>query len=204
MKISVILNDPVIKTRAHGDMQTFKDGLQPFLYVSREGTILAQAQSARPTSHSRKMTFFHEMDTLISRDKGQSYQLYKFEENKEDPFFEGGMTQLSDGSFYALDTYVVQEDEARDDWGVGEVWISRDDLRTFEGPLEATFHIPKINFNIKDDGGNPHPAARLHRSVLEMPDGTMLLTMYPVFKGDAAPAGYMPSMTKSRTILPSS
>jgi len=201
MKMSAILNDPAIKTFAHGDMQTFPAGLQPFLFVSGEGTVLAQLQSARPPRRLRKMSYFQEIDTIISRDGGRSYHLVRLDQEREEPYFEGGMAQLSDGTIYALDTYVLQEDETVDDWGAGEVWMSRDDLRTFEPPQKATFHIPKLKFDLYDDGGNPHRAARLHRTVLELPDGTMLLTMYPVFKGDVAPAGYEPKMTKSRVIL---
>lgn len=202
MNMKIIKNDPCIKTIAHGDMKTFEDGLQPYLYVSREGTLMAQAQTARPTKGSRKMNYHAQQDTLISRDGGLSYQLYKFESVEDDPFFEGGMIQLSDGSFYGLDTYVVPTDDERDDWGEGEAWVSRDDLKTFEGPFKPTFHIPKVDFNSsRDDGGNPHRAARLHRTILELPDGSMLLTAYLIFKGDIAPAGYCPTMIKMRVVI---
>ena len=201
MEMTVVLNDPSIITTAHGDMKTFADGLQPFLYVSKEGTIMAQAQSTRPTKRTRKMNYHSQQDTLISRDGGKNYHKYTFTEGEDDPYFEGGMTQLNDGSFYGLDTYVVPEDEPREGWGVGEAWISKDDLRTFEGPVKTTWHIPKINFDAKDDGGHPHAAGRLHRSIIELADGTMLTTMYAVFKGDVAPCGYCPAMMKQRSFV---
>lgn len=202
MKMSVVLNDPAIVTRAHGDMKTFSDGLQPFLYASREGTLLAQGQTTRPTKHTRRMNYHSQQDTLISRDGGKTYQLFTFVPGQDDPFFEGGMTQLADGAFFGMDTYIVPEEAGRDGWGEGEAWISRDDLRTFEGPIKTTFHIPKIDFySSRDDGGGPHTAARLHRSILELPDGTMLATLYCIFKGDCAPCGYTPSMMKMRVVV---
>ncbi|MEO5803225.1 MAG: sialidase family protein, partial [Verrucomicrobiota bacterium] len=51
------------------------------------------------------------------------------------------------------------------------------------------------------DGGHPHDAQRLHRRILEMPNGDLITTFYGQLFGDNTPSTYMPSMMTARTIL---
>ncbi|GAG95174.1 unnamed protein product, partial [marine sediment metagenome] len=113
---------------------------------------------------------------------------------------EGGMVQLGDGTIVALDTYVVPSDTQG--VGTGEVWTSTNDWRTVEGPREVSFELPRVDYDAStDDGGHSHRAARLHRSLLELPGGDLLTTMYTWFAEDKAPCAYMPSMLKTRALL---
>ena len=64
------------------------------------------------------------------------------------------------------------------------------------------FHIPGVDYSAsKDDGGHEHRAIRLHRSVIELPNGDLLATAYGCFKGDTIPCPYQPNMKKQRSIL---
>ena len=142
--------------------------------------------------------------TVISRDGGESWQKLSHNENEDEVNIEGGAVELKDGTILALDTYVMQSAD-KNGHGVGELWTSTDDYKSLQGPFDVDFDIPEVLFDAsKDDGGHPHDAARLHRSIIELPDGTLLTTMYTWFEKDTAPSSYMPSMLKTRTIIISS
>jgi hypothetical protein len=70
------------------------------------------------------------------------------------------------------------------------------------GPQDASFALPGIDFYAStDDGGRPHIAERLHRRILELPNGDLLATLYGTMKGDRTPCAYRPTMMKSRVML---
>jgi hypothetical protein len=82
------------------------------------------------------------------------------------------------------------------------MYTSNDDWHTLQGPIEINFNIPNADFyNSSDDGGRPHTAMRLHRRVLELPNGDLLTTIYGWQKGDNEPSGYTPTMKKTRVML---
>ncbi|MEO6933016.1 MAG: sialidase family protein, partial [Chitinophagaceae bacterium] len=84
----------------------------------------------------------------------------------------------------------------------GLMYTSRDDWHTLQGPVEINFHIPNADFwNSSDDFGRPHTAMRLHRRVLELPNGDLLTNIYGWQKGDNEPSGYTPTMMKTRVML---
>jgi hypothetical protein len=113
---------------------------------------------------------------------------------------EGGAIQLRDGIILALDTYITPGANP-DRGGVGQRYRSSDDWRTLDGPTEAAFDLPGINFyGSTDDGGRPHAAQRLHRRIIEMPNGDLLTTLYGLMKGDDTPCTYMPRMKKTRVM----
>jgi hypothetical protein len=71
--------------------------------------------------------------------------------------------------------------------------------------MDVPFDLPDVVFGLsKDDGGHPHDAQRVHRRILELPNGHLLATFYGWITGDNTPSTYMPSMIKSRTMLVSS
>jgi hypothetical protein len=107
---------------------------------------------------------------------------------------------LRDGTILSLDTYITPG--PRDNLGLGQLYTSNDDWKTLSGPETVTFDLPHINFRAsKDDGGHPHEAQRLHRRMLELPNGHLLVTLYGHLHGDATPATYQPLMIKSRVML---
>jgi hypothetical protein len=64
------------------------------------------------------------------------------------------------------------------------------------------FDLPNVNFDgSSDDGGRPHNAQRLHRRIIEMPNGDLLTTFYGWLKGDNSPSTYRPTMIRTRMML---
>jgi hypothetical protein len=113
---------------------------------------------------------------------------------------EGGIIQLRDGTILSLDTYITPGERPNE--GIGQLYTSTDDWRTVQGPIDAMFDLPDINFyGSTDDGGRPHAAQRLHRRILELPGGDLLCTFYGWLKGDSTPCPYMPRMIKSRVMM---
>ena len=99
-----------------------------------------------------------------------------------------------------LDMFVVPS--IQPDHGAGELWKSHDELRTLEGPLSVDFFLPRVKWDgSTDDMGQPERDAAQHRSLIEMPNGDLLTTMYTWFAGDTAPSGYLSSMMKTRVVL---
>jgi len=100
-----------------------------------------------------------------------------------------------------FDTFIMQS-PVKPDHGVGEVWKSKDDLHTVEGPIDVDLNLPGLKWNgSTNDFGKPFSSARAHRSVIELPNGDLLLLVYTRFQSDTAPSSYMPTMLKSRVIV---
>jgi hypothetical protein len=177
------------------------DGRQPFLFLSAKGTLFCQAQlTAAPFHSKKKQVYLIRIGSAISRDGGRTWKRWTHQENHDDVNIEGGAVQCADGTIVLLDTFVMQG--SKPGHGVGEVWKSHDDLRTVEGPFWVDFSLPHIVWSgSSNDVGISEASARVHRSVLELPGGDLITTMYCRFEGDTAPSGYMPTMLKSRTII---
>lgn len=198
-KASTILQDARIHTEISEENVILSKGLQPFMFKTTAETLIVQAQLPEKPYGTRKMVYPYKIETVISRDGGKKWETFKHLIEKDEIFIEGGITQLKDGTILALDTYVVQSDQG--DYGIGELATSKDDWRTLK-ISPAVFEMTNLDIaSRKDDGGDDHEAARLHRSLLELPDGDLLVTMYSWFYGDDLPVEYMPVMKKARTIL---
>jgi hypothetical protein len=175
-------------------------GLQPFLLATREGTLILQVQSPHPPFNTPRMHYPYAMWTALSRDGGKTWIRQPLKPGDNGLNTEGGTIQLRDGTILGLDTYVTPG--AREGVGLGHLYTSRDDWRTLSGPEEITFELPNVNFRAsKDDGGHPHEAQRLHRRIVELPNGDLLTTLYGQFHGDHTPATYQPLMMKARVML---
>ncbi len=177
------------------------DGRQPYLFCSAQGTLFCQAQETKPPFRTKdKQVYLMRIDSAISRDGGKSWSRWTHQADHDDVNIEGGMAQLRDGTILALDTFVMEGKTPGH--GIGEIWKSHDDLRTWEGPFWVDFKLPHIAWSgSTNDIGQHEASARVHRSLLELPNGDLLTTMYCRFDGDTAPAAYMPTMLKSRTII---
>lgn len=185
-----------------GEGRQIMKGVQPFLYDAGNGVLLVQSQlSLRPLGNRRRINHYPwRFGSRISRDFGEHWQDLVIRPDVDPPFLEGGGLLRGDGRFLLLDTYITPT--ANPDEGEGDLWISRDAWRTFEDPVPIKFRIPGVNFDAsKDDGGHEHRAIRLHRSLLELPNGDLLASAYGCFKGDNTPCPYQPKMMKSRCIL---
>ncbi|MBI5693278.1 MAG: exo-alpha-sialidase [Verrucomicrobia bacterium] len=174
-------------------------GLQPSMVFLRSGDIVVQAQVPEPPFPSERMHYFSAMGTVVSRDGGKTWTRLPLRPGDNGVNLEGGITQLRDGTIVALDTYIVPRENP--EVGIGHLYVSRDDWRTVEGPLEAVFALPGADYPSSDDGGRPHRAQRLHRRILELPGGDLLTTYYGWLKGDRTPSTYEPRMIKTRAML---
>ena len=115
---------------------------------------------------SERIRFHWRIASYLSRDLGATWQATPQLAGRNELYMEGGAVELSDGTFLQLDTYITP---GKLGWGKGLMLISRDDMQTYEGPIEINVELPDVDFDGKDDGGNPHVAIRFHRRVLELP-----------------------------------
>jgi hypothetical protein len=175
-------------------------GLQPSMLCTTSGTLVVQAQVPEKTFPSSRMVYFNAMETVVSRDGGQSWTKIPLKPGDNGLNMEGGAVQLRDGTILALDTYIMPS--TRPGEGIGQLYTSTNDWRTLEGPKDVTFELPGADFYAStDDGGRPHNAQRLHRRILELPSGHLLTTVYGWLNGDKTPCTYAPRMKKTRVML---
>lgn len=198
---TAIHDDGSIAVRV-GKSREVMHGVQPFLYVAGKGSMLVQSQlSEKPVGNRRRINHYQwQFGSRVSYDYGEHWKDFVVDADLDEPFLEGGGLHRPDGTTLLLDTYITPT--ANPDEGIGDLWISRDAFRTVEKPVPMRFHIPGVDFNAtKDDGGREHHALRLHRSLLELPNGDLMATAYGCFKGDSIPCSYQPSMKKLRSML---
>ena len=195
-----LVADPRVRLTFGGERRVIEGGLQPSMVITRTGAIVVQSQLPVKPFPSKRIVYHSAMETVISRDQGATWTRRPLQPGDNGLNMEGGAVQLRDGSILALDTFVTPGE--RDGTGEGHLYYSTDDWRTLQGPVKITFDLPGVNFHgSTDDGGTPHAALRLHRRILELPNGDLLTTIYGWFKGDNEPTGYMPTMHKTRVVL---
>jgi hypothetical protein len=172
-------------------------GLQPYFICTTRGTLLLQGQLRLKPVEGKRIAYPAKIATVISRDGGASWADVPLKPGENGPYIEGGTFQFKDGTAIIFDTYVTPGDSPG--VGIGQMYKSTDDLKTFEGPIDVKFNLPTIRFKgLKDDGGRPHEAARLHRSMIALPGGDLLTTVYGTGEGDVTPVPYQPTMVKGR------
>lgn len=199
-KPEVLVSNKKIRCTFGDERMIMNDGLQPTMLSTRSGALVLQSQlSSKP--HPQERIFYpYAVKTVVSRDAGKTWNEFPLKPNDNGVNIEGGIIQLRDGTILALETYVTPG--ATDNEGKGLLFYSNDDYKTLQGPVDITFNIPNGNFHgSTDDGGRPHAAMRLHRRILELPNGDLLTTIYGWMKGDDLPSGYEPRMRKSRVML---
>ncbi len=183
-----------------GEHLVLPRGLQPSLLRTASGAFVVQAQVPEKPFPTKRMVYPSAMETVVSRDDGATWTKIPLKPGENGLNMEGGAVQLRDGTILALDTYIMPGPGTNQ--GTGQLYTSTNDWRTLEGPRDVLFDLPDVDFYCsKDDGGRPHDAQRLHRRILELPNGDLLTTFYGWIKGDHTPATYMPLMTKSRVML---
>lgn len=198
--IETLLKEDRIALQFGAERLVLEGGLQPSMVISRGGAIVVQAQLPEKPFPSKRIAYHSALGTVVSRNGGNAWERIPLKPGENGLNLEGGGIQLRKGGIIALDTYVTPGAKAGQ--GLGQLYRSSDEWKTLEGPETITFDIPKINFNgSTDDGGTPHPAVRLHRRIVELPDGDLLTTLYGWFEGDTTPSGYMPTMKRMRVVL---
>ena len=82
-------------------------------------------------------------------------------------------------------------------------WVSRDNWKTWEGPLDTPVSIPRATGGT-GDGMEAFHGPLFWRSLLELPEGRLVATMYGYFEGDTVPiTGFkrVEGFNKYRTLL---
>ncbi|MEO5997620.1 MAG: sialidase family protein [Chitinophagaceae bacterium] len=195
-----LVSNPKLDLSFGEERMIMNEGLQPFMLCTKSGTIIVQAQLPKKPYPQERIFYPSAISTVISRDGGKEWLTYTLKEGDNGLNMEGGVIQLKDGSILALETYITPGQKPGS--GEGLLYFSKDDWRTLEGPVNITFNIPNANFYASsDDGGRPHVAMRLHRRIIELPNGDLLTTIYGCLDGDKEPAGYIPTMMKTRSML---
>ncbi|MBO9609516.1 MAG: exo-alpha-sialidase [Paenibacillaceae bacterium] len=198
-QVSEPVRDSRLTVKPLEEQMVWNGGLQPFLVRTRKGTMICQLQMPERSHNDGRIVFHWRIATIVSRDGGVTWQAVSRKPGENELYMEGGGTELRDGSIVMLDTYVTPH--ADSGYGAGLMNISRDEWKTVEEPVDMLFHLPDVNFYGNDDGGNPHHAIRLHRRVIELPDGDLLACLYGWFHGDNTPSTYVASMMKCRSML---
>jgi hypothetical protein len=175
-------------------------GLQPSLLCTRAGTLILQAQLPQKPFPSKRISYPYALGTEVSRDGGKHWTNIPLKPGVNGLDMEGGITQLHDGTIIALDTFITPGD--RPGVGMGQLYASKDEWKSVQGPINVEFDLPNAKFTgSTDDGGRPHAAHRAHRRILELPNGDLLTTLYGWLQGDATPSTYAPKMMKTRVML---
>lgn len=196
----VLLAEPRVRLVFGEEKLVLEDGLQPSMVITRTGALVVQSQISKSSFPSQRYASKWAMGTVISRDDGETWTSLPLKPGENGLNLEGGAIQLRDGSLLALDTYVVPGGRAGE--GRGQLYSSTDDWCTLQGPEEITFNLPGINFYASsDDNGKFYATARLHRRIIELPDGDLLTTIYTCFEGDNTPSAYQAKMMRMRVIL---
>jgi len=174
-------------------------GLQPSMLCMKSGDIVVQGQTPEKPIPTERMHYPYALATVVSRDGAKTWTQIPLKPGDNGLNMEGGIVQLRDGTILSLDTYIIPGKGAGE--AIGQLYTSRDDWRTVHGPQDASFDLPGSSYPSKDDGGRPHAAQRLHRRILELPNGDLLTTYYGWLDGDSTPSTYEPRMIKSRVLL---
>lgn len=196
----LILSDGKIKLEFGDQTMVAPRGLQPSMLCTKSGTLIVNAQVPEKPAPSKRLTYPSAIQTFISRDGGKRWELFPLPAGVNGINMEGGGLQLHDGTIIALDTYITPGDGVGK--GLGQLYTSKDDWKTLDGPIEVKFDLPGTKFTgSSDDGGHPHDAQRLHRRMIEMPNGDLLVTFYGWYEADHTPSTYQAKMMKTRAML---
>jgi hypothetical protein len=188
------MNTPV-KIKLGPERIAAKDCLQPFLFQTRTGRLVLIGQMPAPPGAPYPGTWL----TRLSDDQGETWRTWSQANVPGGSLFhEGCLVQLRDGTILIL-PWSARGPEAGGYW-IAKLWESRDNWETVQGPFDARFLLPQAKGGFDDDG-NPVPEVFLHRSLLETPNGDLLVTAYGWFEGDDTPSTYRPTMKKFRTLL---
>ncbi len=177
-----------------------RKAIQPFMFQSRKGTLVVQGQAPAPHDFvAPKYTWGWYPGTVRSTDRGKTWTPWKPAAAQGlGPIFEGTGAELKDHTLVILSRLARTSEPAG--YFVSDLWESHDDWQTLEGPLQARMYVPEAVVG-HSDIGQTAPGFTLHRTMLVMPNGDLIMTAYCWFKGDETPSEYEPSMNKMRCIL---
>jgi hypothetical protein len=133
---------------------------------------------------------------FLSRDQGESWMRVTW------PGDSACVGVLSDGTVLAVG-YIRDVRQVGPGAFLYPRWVSRDHWETWEGPLETPVRIPEGRGGT-GDSREPFYGPLFWRSILELPDGRLLASIYGYLEGDTVPISGMkpfPGFCKYRTML---
>lgn len=199
-RVETLRADPRVTVQAGEERLVMTEGLQPSMVCTAGGALVVQAQTREKPHPAKRISYPSAIDTVVSRDGGATWTPFPRKPGENGLNFEGGALTLRSGRTIALDTYITPTGDAG--MGSGQLYWTDDDWRTLQGPQDVSFHMPGVNYGgSSDDYGRTHEAARLHRRILELPNGDLLTTVYGWFHGDTTPAAYIATMMRTRVWL---
>ncbi len=175
--------------------------LFPYLWLLKDGSALLEV-SKGSRIYKRPGGFeYRQQDPafLVSRDHLKSWQPWSEAEHlTEQPWFEGAVLQLRDGSVLMFEYIAHKVSKGNYE---GRMWRSSAGWETLDGPIPFTLSVPRYEETGGSDEGTPFLAIPWHRSVIEMPDGSLMASIYGRFEGDKTPSEYEPAMRKMRSFI---
>jgi hypothetical protein len=183
------------------ECQVVSGGLQPFLFRSARGTLVLQAQLPYPASYALppKNIFPGLPGTVVSRDSGTTWQSWQPGPDQGlGPVIEGAIVQLDVDHIRIFDW--IADGPTPDGAFTGVWWETTDEWRTVRGPWPCRIDLPQAKGGY-DDGGRPYSGVTFHRTVLALPGGELLATIYCWFHEDQLPSSYEAKMNRFRCVL---
>ena len=135
----VILQDKRLQISYDDERMVMDKGLQPSLLCTRKGNLIMQAQLPQKPLPQERMFYPSALKTMVSRDGGHQWHEFPLKQGENGVNMEGGIIQLKDGTILVLDTYATPGDKPGT--GFGQIYISDDEYKTLQGPIDITFNI---------------------------------------------------------------
>jgi len=182
--------------------QVIREGAMfPFLWKLQDGSALLEVSKGARTYRRPGGFEYQQQDPafLVSHDGFKTWQPWEAASSvKELPWFEGSALQLRDGRVLMFEyiAHKVSHGEYE-----GRVWQSSAQWKNLSGPERFRLSVPQYEEKGASDQGTPFLAVPWHRSVLEMPDGSLLAAIYGRFQGDNIPSEYNPALSRMRSFV---
>ncbi len=175
-------------------------GLQPSLLCTSSGTLILQAQVPDKPFPSNRMTYFSAMSTRVSRDGGASWLEIPLKPGENGLNMEGAPCSCATArSWRSTRTSCRVRSPMK---GSANSIRQRMIGRPCRGRRMSRSNSLGLNSTARRMmAAAPTPPSRLHRRILELPNGDLLTTVYGWMKEDRTPAVYAPKMMKTRVML---
>ena len=144
---------------------------------------------------------------MASKDGGRSWRRYhpfSFPLGDATRAVRGAMITLKDGSVLLVGRY-THKHESKPDVYVAEIYHSGNNFAGYSGPKRSLIHLPDVVPGT-DEYGMPVDGPFFEQSIVELPDGDLVASMWGWFQGDTTASGYPDrwdkwQLKKSRTLL---
>lgn len=183
------------------EVHLLSGAVQPYLFRSAQGTLVVQGHAPYPRHYPlpARNVFPGLPMTALSRDHGQTWALWTpGEEQGQGPIIEGAVLQLRDGRIRIFDW--IADGPMADGTFTGQYWDTTDEWQTVNGPIPFQIDLPQAKIGY-DDVGKPYTGVTFHRSVVELPSGELVASIYCWFQEDNIPSSYEPKMNRFRCVL---